>query len=176
MDQDGLDVRVNFLRDRNGASAVELALVLPAVAALLIGFFNGCAMYWGQTALHYAVDDAARCWSIGLICTSGGATTGTPSAANPVTPGYFAQYYYHGPKINSLTFTTTAPPTPTNSKDLSTEEGQAGGYCQAPGASNTSTTSVPGYIVSGSGTYKFDGGIVRFNVPISATACFPQFS
>jgi Flp pilus assembly protein TadG len=164
MDQDGLDVRSNFFRDRNGASAVELALVLPAVAALLIGFFNGCALYWGQTALHFAVDDAARCWSVGLSCTSAD------------TAKTFASAHYHGPKINSLTFTATAPPTPTNAKDLSTEEGQAGGYCQAPGGSNTSTTSVPGYIVSGSGTYKFDGGILSFNVPISATACFPQFT
>jgi Flp pilus assembly protein TadG len=164
---------MNFLRDRNGASAVELALVLPAVAALLIGFFNGCALYWGQTALHYAVDDAARCWSVGLNCATGGATSGT---TGPFTPTYFASSHYHGPKINSLTFTATAPPTPTNAKDLSTEEGQAGGYCQTPGASNTSTTSVPGYIVSGSGTYKFDGGLISFDVPISATACFPQFS
>jgi Flp pilus assembly protein TadG len=169
-------MRSKFLGDRSGASAVELALVIPAFAALLIGFFNGCAMYWGQTALHFAVDDAARCWSVGLVCTSGGATSGTPSAANPVTPGYFAQTHYHGPKITGLTFTTTAPPTPTTAGDLSTEMGQVGGYCQAPGASNTSTTSVPGYIVTGSGTYKFDGGILHFNVPVSATACFPQFA
>jgi len=165
---------MNFLRDRKGASAVEFALVLPAVAALLIGFFNACAMYWGQTALHWAVDDAARCWSIGLNCTSGGATSGTTA---PFTPGYYARTHYHGPRINSLTFTTTAPPTPTTAGDLSTEMGQVGGYCQAPGAGgNTSTTAVPGYIVSASGTYVFDGGFLKFNVPISATACFPQFA
>jgi hypothetical protein len=108
-----------------------------------------------------------------LNCTTGGATSGTTA---PFSPAYFAKTHYHGPKITGLTFTATAPPSPTNSKDLSTEEGQAGGYCQAPGASNTSTSAVPGYIVSGSGTYKFDGGILHFNVPISATACFPQFS
>ena len=148
-------MRLKFLRDRRGASAVELALVLPAFAALLIGFFNGCAMYWGQTALHFAVDDAARCWSVGLTCTT---------ADNTKT---FASSHYHGPRISGLTFTATT---------AATSEGGVGGYCTTPGAGNTSTTSVPGYIVSGAGTYVFDGGILHFNVPISASACFPKFT
>ena len=157
-------MRSKFLRDRSGASAVELALVLPAFAALLIGFFNGCAMYWGQTALHFAVDDAARCWSVGLSCTTAGATSGTTA---PFSPAYFAKTHYHGPKITSLTFTATA---------AATTEGGVGGYCTTPGAGNTSTTSVPGYVVKGAGTYVFDGGILHFNVPISASACFPAFT
>jgi Flp pilus assembly protein TadG len=148
-------VRSKFLRNSEGASAIELALVLPAFAALLIGFFNGCAMYWGQTALHFAVDDAARCWAVGLTCTT---------ADNTKT---FASTHYHGPHINSLTFTATA---------AATTEGGIGGYCTTPGAGNTSTTSVPGNIVSATGTYKFDGGLVSFNVPISASACFPAFT
>jgi Flp pilus assembly protein TadG len=148
-------VRPRFLRDLSGASAVELALVLPAFAALLIGFFNGCAMYWGQTALHFAVDDAARCWSVGFSCTT---------AAQART---FASTHYHGPHINSLTFTATSP---------ASTEGGTGGYCTHPGYGNTSTNSVPGYIVSATGTYKFDGGLVSFNVPIAASACFPQFT
>jgi hypothetical protein len=91
---------------------------------------------------------------VGLTCTT---------ADNTKT---FAASHYHGPKINSLTFTATS---------AATREGLAGGYCQTPGASNTSTTSVPGNIVSATGTYKFDGGIVSFNVPIAASACFPAF-
>lgn len=161
-----------FLHDRKGGAALEFALALPIVVATLIGFFNACAMYWGQASLHYAADAAARCWAVGLSCSSADTTVA------------YAKSHYHGPQLSAMTFTATAPPSETTAGDPSTEMGGTGAYCQlttSPYAANntvstTSTTAVPGYRVSAHANYFFDGGLIHFSVPIATTACFPQFT
>jgi Flp pilus assembly protein TadG len=161
-----------FVRDRSGNSAVEWALVLPIVVATLIGFFNACAMYWGQTSLHYAADSAVRCWAVNYPCQS---------SSDAVT---YAKSHYHGPQLSSITFIATAPPAEATSGDPSSEVNGTGAYCQQTsspfGSSNTvsttSTTAVPAYRVSAKASYFFDAGLFKFSVPIATTACFPQYN
>jgi Flp pilus assembly protein TadG len=51
-------------RDRAGAAAVELALVLPALLAMLLVIIEVGRMAWTKAALTYAVEEAARCASV----------------------------------------------------------------------------------------------------------------
>jgi Flp pilus assembly protein TadG len=51
-------------QDRRGATIVEFALVLPLFAMLLFGVIEAGRVLWLQNALHYAVEQAARCVSI----------------------------------------------------------------------------------------------------------------
>jgi Flp pilus assembly protein TadG len=158
--------------DRQGGSAVEWALVLPIVAATLIGFFNACAMYWGQASLHYAADSAVRCWAVNFPCQS------SSDAVN------YAKSHYHGPQLKTITFIATAPPAEATANVPSSEIGQTGAYCQVTTSayaanntiSTTSTGAVPAYRVSAKANYFFDAGLFKFSVPIATTACFPQYN
>jgi Flp pilus assembly protein TadG len=46
------------------ASAVEFALVLPSLAALLIGGIYTSILVYSAAGLHIAVEQAARCYSV----------------------------------------------------------------------------------------------------------------
>ena len=50
-----------LLRDRRGATAVEFALILPPFLLLLLGVVEFGRALWTQSALHFAVEEAARC-------------------------------------------------------------------------------------------------------------------
>jgi|ERR1051326_521894 Flp pilus assembly protein TadG len=79
------------LRCERGMAAVEFALLLPAFAAFVVGIFYGCLMVYSIVGMHFAVEGAARCYSLGAgQCTSASATQ------------TYAQSIYHGP--NSPTF------------------------------------------------------------------------
>jgi len=72
-------------RDEDGATALEFALVLPALVLLIIGIMETGRVVWVQNALNYSVDQAARCASVDKI-TCGSATqiqayAGTQSGA-----------------------------------------------------------------------------------------------
>ncbi|MHB8530107.1 MAG: TadE/TadG family type IV pilus assembly protein [Caulobacteraceae bacterium] len=77
-----------FPRDRSAATAVEFAIVLPAFLALTFGTVNVCIALYANTALHFAVDDAARCMSV--------RTTVCDNAADTQT---YASSHYNGPNI-----------------------------------------------------------------------------
>jgi Flp pilus assembly protein TadG len=59
----------------SATSAAEFALVLPAVAALIVGgLYTGIAVY-SAAGLHNAVEQAARCYSVNVSqCNSESAT------------------------------------------------------------------------------------------------------
>jgi Flp pilus assembly protein TadG len=77
-----------------GASVVEFALVLPALATLLIGgIYTGILMY-STAGLHIAVEQAARCYSVNA------SRCGSASAAQT-----YAQNQYYG--MNSPAFTAS---------------------------------------------------------------------
>jgi Flp pilus assembly protein TadG len=81
---------------KRGTSAVEFALVLPPLAALLVGgIYTGILMY-SAAGLHTAVEEAARCYAV----NSG--QCGSSSAAQT-----YAQNQYYG--MNSPTFTASTP-------------------------------------------------------------------
>ena len=52
------------LADRSGASAVEYALLLPALLILLLGIADMADLAWNQASIDFAVDAAARCAAI----------------------------------------------------------------------------------------------------------------
>ncbi len=78
----------------SGATAVEFALVLPALVALLVGgLYAGLAVY-SAAGLQSAVEQAARCYSVDSIDCSSASATQT-----------YAQNRYYG--LNSPTFTVS---------------------------------------------------------------------
>lgn len=52
---------------REGATAVEFAIILPAMLMLLLGIMETGRGLWTQNALNYAVEQAARCAAIDKI-------------------------------------------------------------------------------------------------------------
>jgi Flp pilus assembly pilin Flp len=87
-----------FLRNENGAGAVEFAMVLPLFIILVFGTINGSIMYSAQTQLHYAAERAARCKSVDVdgACDDADA---------------YAKGLYNGPNLGGLLFTATDDPT-----------------------------------------------------------------
>jgi Flp pilus assembly protein TadG len=55
-----------------GTSAVEFALIAPALIMLLVGGLSLCLMLFAVGSMHYAVEDAARCASAKpTVCSDG---------------------------------------------------------------------------------------------------------
>lgn len=78
----------------SGTTAAEFAIVLPAVAALIVGgLYTGIAVY-SAAGLHTAVEQAARCYSVN------GSQCGSDSATQT-----YAQSQYYG--VNNPTFTAS---------------------------------------------------------------------
>ncbi|MCI4680117.1 pilus assembly protein [Rhodoblastus acidophilus] len=55
---------LNFLRRRDGVSAVEFAMVGPIFISLMLAIFQGGMMLWTQLGLEHAVEAAARCSAV----------------------------------------------------------------------------------------------------------------
>jgi Flp pilus assembly protein TadG len=54
---------------------VEFALILPALAMLIVGILSVGLLMYSASGLHYAVEQAARCYSISASqCNSAAAT------------------------------------------------------------------------------------------------------
>jgi Flp pilus assembly protein TadG len=84
-----------LLSAREGASAIELGLLLPVFLSLLLGICEFGRALWTQTSLQYAVEDAARCAAINVAnCT-------------PDVPTYAANHVM-GLTIPSSEFTYTS--------------------------------------------------------------------
>jgi Flp pilus assembly protein TadG len=83
-----------FARCECGSTAVEMGLLLPAFASLIVGTLYAGLTVYSAAGLHSAVEQAARCYSVNATtCGSSDAT---------VT---YAQTQYHG--INSPAFTAS---------------------------------------------------------------------
>jgi Flp pilus assembly protein TadG len=52
---------VGLLKAREGTTAVETAIVLPAFLLLLLGLIECGILFWTQSSLQFAVEAAARC-------------------------------------------------------------------------------------------------------------------
>lgn len=93
--------------DRRGSSAVEFAMILPAFVILLFGIMEFGRLLWTQNALHYAVEEAARCYTVatatcsdathaksfaasrsGLTFSNSTFTISSPSCGNQVSASY----------------------------------------------------------------------------------------
>ena len=82
-----------FSHDERGTSAIEFAIVGPVFLGLVIGMIYLCMMLFSVGSLHYAVEDAARCYSVrALVCpTSASAVSYAQSTfLGVVTPTFTA--------------------------------------------------------------------------------------
>jgi len=83
-----------FVTCDSGTTAVEFGMVLPAVAALIVGgLYTGVVVY-SAAGLHSAVEQAARCYSVNV------GQCGSESATQT-----YAQNQYQG--VSSPTFTAS---------------------------------------------------------------------
>lgn len=89
-------VRILILK-KTGATAVEFALVAPVLFMVILGALEFGRLMWTQAALHYAVEEAARCASV-----------------TPATCGTSSQIASYASTVSALTidassFTATTP-------------------------------------------------------------------
>src|SRR5512138_1362814 len=81
-------------RARSGATAVEMAFLLPVFMLFLLGICEFGRALWTQTALQFAVEAAARCAAV------------SPSLCTPTVEAYAASQAF-GMTIPSSAFTYT---------------------------------------------------------------------
>jgi Flp pilus assembly protein TadG len=88
----------SLLSARHGTTAVEFALLAPALLLILFGAIEFGRLMWTQSALHFAVEEAARCASVTpSVCgTSSQITAFAATAISPLN-------------ITSTAFTSTSP-------------------------------------------------------------------
>ena len=82
-----------FMRDETGGSAVEFAMVVPAVLILIFGAIASGVMMYTVVKLQHATETSARCLSAQRSdCSLSDITT-------------YATGYYSGPTLDDLVFT-----------------------------------------------------------------------
>jgi TadE-like protein len=86
--------RPSIVRSNSGNAAVEFALVLPALAMLVVGTLYVGLLVYSAAGLHYAVEQAARCYSLNVRQCNGASATQT-----------YAQNSYYG--VSSPIFTAS---------------------------------------------------------------------
>jgi Flp pilus assembly protein TadG len=87
-----------LLRARDGAAAVEAAMILPALLLLLLGALEIGRFAWMRAGLQFAVQEAARCAAVQpTICSSPADTQAYAAAKIPDL------------KIPASDFTVTTP-------------------------------------------------------------------
>ena len=67
---------------REGATAVEFALLAPVMFTLILGGMEFGRMMWTLAGLNFSVQEGARCWAVG-VCASSGAAASFAAAAAP---------------------------------------------------------------------------------------------
>jgi Flp pilus assembly protein TadG len=76
-----------FWRNTRGATAMELALLLPVFVVLIFGLINTSLMAGALSGMHYAVEEASRCYAVNKTVCSSVTTTRTYAQAKYVGPG-----------------------------------------------------------------------------------------
>jgi Flp pilus assembly protein TadG len=51
-------------KNRDGGTAVEMALVLPILSLIILGTIEAGWLLWSANTLYFAVEQAARCGAI----------------------------------------------------------------------------------------------------------------
>jgi Flp pilus assembly protein TadG len=125
--------RPGFSACERGATALEFALVLPALAMLVVGGLYTGLLIYSAAGLHSAVEQAARCYSVNVNSVN---VSQCNSASATQT---YAQNSYYG--MNTPTF--------------------------------TASTQACGHQVSATLSFVLDAAVASWNVPLTATACFP---
>lgn len=84
-------------RSNRGATAVEFALIAPALVTVVVGTFYLCMALFEVASMHFAVEDGARCASVNST------TCGSASAIVNYT-----QSRYFGPNTPTFTYAAAA--------------------------------------------------------------------
>lgn len=80
-----------------GTTAVEFAFVIPVFMTMLFGAINTAQLMGAMSGMHYAVEEAARCYAVNTtLCP-------TPTAARAL-----ALQKYKGPNVGIIFAATTA--------------------------------------------------------------------
>jgi len=81
-----------FFRGERGSAAAEFALVAPMFFALAFAVINMSAMLFAYADLHWATQDAARCYAVRTTVCSDNTTTQTYAGNRYVGPGIGASF------------------------------------------------------------------------------------
>ena len=81
-----------FARDQAGNLAIEFGLLTPALLLFILGIVEGGRLMWTQNALHYSVQEAARCASVNTA-TCGSATQIQSFAAGRSGAGFASSVF-----------------------------------------------------------------------------------
>jgi Flp pilus assembly protein TadG len=108
---------VRFFKNNSGTTALEFALVFPAVIAFILGVAQIGYLLWIDNLLHYSVETASRCSAVGSTtfpCAGSGtanmATTATnlfsmAVATSEIPSGTFSDYVCGGGSGLQASFT-----------------------------------------------------------------------
>jgi Flp pilus assembly protein TadG len=81
----------DWARHERGTAAVEYAFILPMFLMLVMGVISTAQLASAINGLHFAAEEAARCWAVN--------TTNCPTTSATVT---FAQARYEGPDVHPV--------------------------------------------------------------------------
>jgi Flp pilus assembly protein TadG len=81
-----------FAGNEGGNLAVEFGLIAPALLLFILGIVEGGRLMWTANALHYSVQEAARCASINTT-TCGSATQIQSFAAGRSGAGFASSVF-----------------------------------------------------------------------------------
>ena len=84
-------------RNNCGATAIEFALIAPALVTVVVGTFYLCMALYLVASMHFAVEDGARCASVN--------STACGSASAIVT---YTQGRYFGPNAPTFSYAAAA--------------------------------------------------------------------
>ena len=82
----------DLIRHADGAAAAEFALVLPLFLALVFAIVSFGTALFSYTQLHFATEDAARCYSIKTDVCDNATDTRTYALSRYVGPNIHADF------------------------------------------------------------------------------------
>jgi Flp pilus assembly protein TadG len=85
-----------LLACERAAVAAEFAVLFPVLVSTLLGIIWASLLAYSAASLHYAVEGAARCYSVESQCASASATQS------------YAQSHYFGANVPTFTATTAS--------------------------------------------------------------------
>jgi Flp pilus assembly protein TadG len=92
---------IRYVRNQDGTSAVEFALVLIPLLVIIMGLIGLCIVMYFNATMQHSVEDSARWASIQTTVNSGTAPTST------AVQSHFSGRYI-GPTIDTFTYSPAA--------------------------------------------------------------------